>query len=86
MTVVGIDNDLLFGCDFVIHCKLRGGRADVVHQTCEHQNLGADSRCEELHVDITELFEELLLALVGGVKISEIVAQALRCVLFAKVF
>ena len=77
VTVVGIDKHLLFGRDLIVSGKLRGRWAGGIHQTCTHQYLSANAGGEELNIDVTQLFKDLILALVSGVEMTEVVAQAL---------
>ena len=76
---IGVDVHALFAGHFVVCRKLSGGGAGFIHQPGGHQHLCFDSRCEVLNIDIPQFGENLFLTLMAGVKVAEIVFDALVC-------
>jgi hypothetical protein len=68
MCVIGVEDHGFFTRHLVVGGKLRRGRAGRVHQAGCHHDLGADAGREELNINVTELFEDLVLALVRGIE------------------
>ena len=73
VTVIGVNDDLLFTSHLVEGGKLCRGRAGGIHKTRTHHDLRLDAGREELNVDIAELLEDLILSLVSGVEMTEVI-------------
>ena len=70
--VIGVEDHGLFASHLVVGGKLGGRRADVVHQAGEHLDFRTGAVGDVLVVDVAQKGEDLVLALVAGIKAAEV--------------